>query len=352
MSTLPEPLPRSGENSAESESCTPSFPATPPLEECATAPPEIESRDDLPPPSSPPPSPLLLAYATQPRIEPELFASYSYPAYASPRRTPNFGDVGLLLILLALGWFGAGSILLIAVHFHLFGVSTLKQAVDDFRYTLGSQAIQYFISFCGCLLVFPLVWHRGFFAGLHWRARTALHQRGRLFTAAMLCFVAAVVNGLLMPGPTDAPIDKIFRAPGAAWVLFAFGITLAPFFEELAFRGFLLPALCTAYDWFAERVTQTSPRPLDENGHPQWSVPAMSVAAILTSVPFALMHGEQTSYSLGPFLLLICVSLVLCWARISTRSLAASVMVHASYNFLLFSMMLLGTGGFKYLDKM
>ncbi len=40
-------------------------------------------------------------------------------------------------------------------------------------------------------------------------------------------------------------------------------------------------------------------------------MPAMVVASILTSVPFALMHGEQTAYSLGPFLLLVCISLVL-----------------------------------------
>ena len=49
------------------------------------------------------------------------------------------------------------------------------------------------------------------------------------------------------------------------------------------------------------------------------------------------MHGAQTSWSLGPFLLLIFVSLVLCWVRLSTRSLAASTMVHACYNFMLFS---------------
>jgi hypothetical protein len=64
------------------------------------------------------------------------------------------------------------------------------------------------------------------------------------------------------------------------------------------------------------------------------------------------MHAEQTGYSLGPFILLVCVSLVLCWARLSTRSLAASVLVHASYNCLLFSFMLLGTSGFQHLDKM
>ncbi len=81
-------------------------------------------------------------------------------------------------------------------------------------------------------------------------------------------------------------------------------------------------------------------------------MPAMIVASVLTSIPFALMHGEQTSYSIGPFLLLVSISLVLCWVRLNLRSLAASVMVHSSYNLLLFSMMFLGTGGFRHLDKM
>jgi hypothetical protein len=236
--------------------------------------------------------------------------------------------------------------------------------------------------------------------------------------------VLALANGLLMPGPSNAPIDKIFRAPGAAWLLFGFGVTFAPFFEEMIFRGFLLPAFCTACDWIAEKVSDdsvplldaggrpvwpsraigiafavfasvpivvagavhfvpklpvallvislylvglivylvvlsTHKRPLSEqarqfgaNEHPIWSTSSMVIASVFTSLPFALMHGEQTGYSWGPFLLLVGVSLVLCWARLSTRSLAASVFVHASYNFLLFSLMMLGTEGFRHLDKM
>ena len=78
----------------------------------------------------------------------------------------------------------------------------------------------------------------------------------------------------------------------------------------------------------------------------------MAVASILTSLPFALMHAEQTGYSFGPFLLLVSVSLVLCWTRLATRSLAASVVVHACYNFMLFSLMLIGTGFFRHMDKM
>ena len=41
----------------------------------------------------------------------------------------------------------------------------------------------------------------------------------------------------------------------------------------------------------------------------------------------------------------------LCLA-LAVRSLAASVVVHSSYNLLLFSLMFLGTGGFRHLDKM
>ena len=79
---------------------------------------------------------------------------------------------------------------------------------------------------------------------------------------------------------------------------------------------------------------------------------AMVIASAITSLPFAGMHAAQTGYSLGPFLLLICVSLVLCGVRLGTRSLAASVVVHASYNFMLFSFMLWGTGGFRHLENM
>jgi membrane protease YdiL (CAAX protease family) len=222
----------------------------------------------------------------------------------------------------------------------------------DVRYTLGSQAALYVIAFSGCLILLPALWRKSFLDGVQWRGAQALRLRWRLLSATVLCFFLAMVDSVLMPGPADTPIDQIFRIPGAAWLLFAFGVTLAPFFEEMAFRGFLLPALCTAYDWIIERRAHTLPLWPDENGHPRWSVPAMMVGSLLTSVPFALMHAEQTGYSLGPFLLLACVSLVLCFVRLSSRSLAASVLVHSSYNFMLFSLMLAGTGGFKHLDKM
>jgi len=267
-------------------------------------------------------------------------------------RIPHMGHLLLLGGLAAIGLLGSGLLTRSALYFHLWGVTTVEQAGADAHYTVGSMALLYLITFGGALLVFPLLWNKSLFAGLQWNAGAAMRCYQPLLGAAAICFVLALVDEWLLPGPENAPIDKLFDSRSAAWLLFAFGVTVAPFFEELIFRGFLLPALCTAFDWSVERATGRSAPPLNPVGHPQWSIGAMVVGSVLTSIPFALMHAEQTAWSLGPFLLLFCVSLVLCWARIAAHSLAASVLVHASYNFLLFTLMLLGTGGFKHLDKM
>jgi CAAX protease family protein len=331
-----EPLP--------SDASTPARDGTPAHEEAVAAlhsifPYDLPERTSLEEPPAP--------------VEPPLFRSFAEPAILPP--PPRIPHLGHLLVLAGLGFIGLlGSSLFVrsALHFHLFGISSPQKALTDVHYTVGSMAILYLIAFGAALLVFPVLWHKSFFAGLHWNAHAALRHFRILLGAACICFVLAMVDEVVLPGPNNAPIDKLFDTRAAAWLLFAFGVTFAPFFEEIIFRGFLLPALCTAFDWSVEKAVGTPAPPLDQSDHPQWSVSAMVFASIATSVPFALMHAEQTAWSLGPFLLLVCVSLVLCWARLATRSLAASVLVHASYNFLLFSLMLLGTGGFKHLDKM
>jgi membrane protease YdiL (CAAX protease family) len=278
-----------------------------------------------------------------------LFQHYIRP---SRERIPHMGHLGILFVLGLISLGVAAFLAHIALTHHLFGVTTLQQAANEIHYTLGTEAVFYLLSLAACLIVFPLFWRKSFFAGLQWRGDRAVQRAGYLIGAAVLCFILAMFDGALLPGPADAPIDRIFRMPGAAWILFAFGVTLAPFFEELGFRGFLLPALSTAYDWIAEKAGRQIQPELDANGHPQWTLPAMITASILTSILFAFLHADQTGYSIGPFLLLVCVSLVLCAARLRLRSLAASVLIHATYNFLLFSFMLIGTGGFKHLDKM
>jgi membrane protease YdiL (CAAX protease family) len=297
-------------------------------------------------------NPFAAAEDGPPPSDQSLFPTWTRPEIIPQPRIPHLGHVALLALLVFVGLMGSGILTQVALHFHLFGISTVKQALTDIHYTLGSMAALYLISLGGGMLLYPLLWHKSLFAGLQWRASTALRLRSRLFTAAFVCFLLAFIDGWLLPGPANTPIDKLFRTPAAAWMMFVFGVTFAPFFEEIVFRGFLLPALCTAFDWTGEKIGKRPAPPLDQNGHPQWSIPSMVVASIVVSIPFALMHAEQTSWALGPFLLLVCVSLVLCWTRLTTRSVAASVLVHACYNFLLFTLMILGTAGFRHMDKM
>lgn len=283
-------------------------------------------------------------------IEPPRFAIFDVPQ--PPERIPNFGHLALLCLLILFGLLFTGLVTQLALRNHLFGVPNVQKAITDIHYALGSEALLYLFSLGECLVIFPMVWHKSFFAGIQWNGATALRLRWPLVSAAFVCFLLALLNGVLVPEPANAPIDKIFRAPGAAWLLFAFGVTFAPFFEESFFRGFVLPALCTAFDWVGEKTRHQPRRPLAENDHPQWSMSAMITASVLTSIPFALLHAEQIGWAIGPFFLLIGVSIVLCAIRLSTRSLASSVMVHASYNFMLFFIMLVGTHGFRHLDRM
>ncbi len=283
--------------------------------------------------------------------EPEAPLFQNYEVEIPPVRIPHLGHVLLLGVFLTLGLICAALLSRLALHMHWFGVTTLRAAVEDIHYELGSEAILYLFALGACLFLFPLVWEKRFFAGVQWNGDTAVRLRWQLVGAAFGCLLLAAVSSAFFAGPKDAPIDKIIRAPGAAWWLFAFGVSFAPFFEELAFRGFLLPAVCTAFDWFGEKIAHQPRLPLGENGHPQWTPAAMIAGSLAVSVPFAAMHAEQTGHAIGPLLLLGGVSLVLCAVRLKTKSLAASVLVHAVYNFVLFTIMLAGTKGFQHMQQ-
>jgi len=278
--------------------------------------------------------------------EPEI------PTRRSPARIPSLLDAVFFGLLLVIGFAVSTGALALALHIHLFGLRNFAQAQSNTAVALGTELIIYLVALLGAVPFFRTSWNRDFFSGLQWHAGTAFRLSWRLGIAAILCNLLAILVDQIVPYPAHAPIDKLFSTQTDAWLLFIFGVTVAPFFEEMIFRGFLLPAVASAWDWCMERVTGTVPRPLDHEGNPQWSRAAMTAAAMLISAPFAMMHAEQVNQSLGPLILLYFVSLALCTVRFATRSLAASTLTHSAYNFILFAMMFIQTDGFRHLDKM
>jgi uncharacterized protein len=279
------------------------------------------------------------------------FTFYSLPQLPVVR-TPNIADAALFLLLLLLGLLVTMGSVGLALHFHWFGLRSFAEAENKTWLALGTQLMLYGIALVVAVPFFRMAWRKGYFDGLHWHGMTAVRLRYRLLGMAFLCNALAMVANWMLPFPDHAPIDKMFGSATDAWLLMSFGVLVAPFFEEMIFRGFLLPAMATVWDWCHERLTGTRPPQLDAQGNPVWSAGAMVFAALLVSVPFALMHSAQLGAAWGPLLLLYCVSLILCAVRLVTRSLAASTRVHSAYNFMLFAVMLLQTGGFRHMDKM
>jgi uncharacterized protein len=153
-----------------------------------------------------------------------------------------------------------------------------------------------------------------------------------------------------MPIPETTAFDDLLKTQHGAWLLAAFAVLLAPLTEEIGFRGFLLPALATAYDWLAlERTPAARERWQNSSMH---SISALVFAAIFSSVPFALLHAPQLSHAWGPLGVLYGVSVVLSFVRIRTHSVACSTLMHATYNFTIFAVLFFSSGGFRHLEKL
>ena len=153
--------------------------------------------------------------------------------------------------------------------------------------------------------------------------------------------------------PKSIPIDDFFRTPSDVWIVTAFGIFLAPLFEETLFRGFLFPAFAIAYDWLClPRTRMAGLAATSGDSSNQISNAAYIFSAVLSSVFFAALHGQQIDFAWPVLLLLFCVSLILTFVRFRLRSVLASTLVHASYNLAIFLTAFIGTGGYRHLERM
>lgn len=139
--------------------------------------------------------------------------------------------------------------------------------------------------------------------------------------------LALVVEGLarFLPIPKSLPMDTYFRDASSAYMMAAFGLTLAPLLEELFFRGLLYPLLR---------------RPL-----------GLIASVILTAAAFAAIHGAQLGYAWAPVLSIFVVGLAFTLVRVRTNSVASSFLMHCGYNFALFAALWLASDHYRHLEK-
>jgi membrane protease YdiL (CAAX protease family) len=264
--------------------------------------------------------------------------------HGNARRIPHLGHALLFLCILI-----ASFALSLIVTFGIAHIHGAAQMIAHPGLGLIAQGVGYVLGILISVPLFSLLWGRRFLDGIHWNFLVASRRWPRIVVAGFLLSVLVMVVTPLIAKSEHAPIDDMLKSARLIWATAFFAVILGPFMEELTFRGFLLPALATAYDWLAlERSPAGLQRWQSSTAH---SRPALICAAILSSIPFALMHATQIGYAWGVVVMLYGVSLALSYVRIRTHSLACSTLLHASYNFTIFALLFVSTHGFQQLGK-
>jgi uncharacterized protein len=250
-------------------------------------------------------------------------------AHAETREDPPFSLVDVVLIVgVAVG----AGIFCTLVGLSLFFVIHPSRAVSakdlatNALFVIPAQIAAYILTVG--FMVF-LIWHKyrmGLLQAVRWNMPRARLAWLAVAGGAGLGIAGQILSALLARWmPKSTPIEQYFSTPASAYALAAFGILVAPAVEELFFRGFLYPTLA---------------RPLGV-------APAMA----LTAGGFALIHSPQLANAWAPLLILFAVGLVLTAVRARFKSVAMCVFIHMGYNFTLFALGFIVTGGFRHMER-
>src|SRR5215471_4172089 len=166
----------------------------------------------------------------------------------------------------------------------------------DVRVSIGAQAAAYPVI---VLLMYVVVRSRtkeSFAKAIRWNWPGVTAPA---FVAAGV-ILAVVVDSIarFLPMPKSLPIDAFFHDATSAYIMTAFGITLAPLLEELFFRGFLFPVLNKYFGVFG--------------------------GFLLTGAAFASFHAFQLGVAWAPVMSIFVVGVVFTVVRVRSNSVAAS----------------------------
>lgn len=120
--------------------------------------------------------------------------------------------------------------------------------------------------------------------------------------------LALIVVGLsaILPSPQKPPIEEMLEHPASALLFAVLGVFIAPFVEELIFRGFIYPVV--------------------ERGA------GNALAVVSTALLFTALHLGQLWGSWTGIALILLVGITLSTVRARTDSLIPPFVIHLSYN--------------------
>ncbi|MDP8989316.1 MAG: CPBP family intramembrane metalloprotease [Acidobacteriota bacterium] len=128
-----------------------------------------------------------------------------------------------------------------------------------------------------------------------------------LMAAGPLLTILLSVLGVLLRAPSDSSqIEVLIKSRASLAAVMLFGVVLAPIFEEMLFRGFLLPLLARSLG--------------------PW------LGIFLTALLFGLLHGAQNYWAWQPIMLIGVAGIVFGYVRYKTKSTTSAFVMHSAYN--------------------
>ena len=302
------------------------------------------------------------------------------PAPQSAPRTWNLADALLVIVMygvaLVLSMLSAGGI---ARLLHRDAFATLGNPIV----LLVTQLWAYVIAFLCARIIIELKTGKPFFPSIEWNYPGPL-RLPQLLIASVLLSAFVLAMSRFLPMPKGLPVEKLFQTRSTAMSSMIFATLVAPFAEEIFFRGILWGGFCdslaaakgrrrlavvllvcalgfsalaatgrgSAYGMFAPillaigllLLTAASERSVFDLRRQR------AMAVVLTAVAFAFVHGAQLGNSWGPVLVILVVGFVLTVVRAQLNSVAASWILHTGYNGTLFLLMWAQTEGFRKLN--
>jgi len=188
---------------------------------------------------------------------------------------------------------------------------------------IGAQTAAYPVVLLFIFLMVRTRSRQGFGKAIRW------NWPGMLAPAFLIggVILALVIESLarFLPIPKSLPMDTYFHDATSAYMMAAFGMTLAPLLEEMFFRGLLYPLFRRGFGLVA--------------------------AVLLTAAAFAAIHGAQLGYAWAPVLSIFVVGVVFTVVRVRTNSVAVSFLMHCGYNFALFAALWVASDHYRHLEK-
>lgn len=187
-------------------------------------------------------------------------------------------------------------------------------------FAVVSQAVYYVPILAYVYFLIVVHYQQPFWMGLKWKRlswpRTAQYFVGGVGLA--LCTLGALV---VLPDKGSFPLEQLFTSAHAAYVVGGFAVLVAPFMEELIFRGVL-------FSFFENLV-------------------GLRFAVVSTALLFAGLHVPEYWGAWHHAALILLVGIVFSATRGLTGSLAPSVILHLAYNTTLMAGFFIGTQHFQ-----